>query len=340
MTLPALRLLEASGFTPMLTGKRWAEDLMSGMSWRFDPIEGHVTEDLQRIRYISNHLGPRPLGLLFPNSFSSALLFSIGRVRNAGFPTDGRRLLLEKVVEEPAPMHEVERFFRLAHGAIKAWGGTPAWDEVPEELGMKLLARHEAAARNLMTQYNIPEKFVLLAPIARGLHHGKEKQWKHFNELCTPLRKKGLEPIIFPSVREEEAFVLLAPIARGLHHGKEKQWKHFNELCTPLRKKGLEPIIFPSVREEEANKKACPDATILPPTTLGNYAALAKRAQLVIANDSGISHVAAAVGTKQITLLGVTDPTRTRPWNKNAICLGDSNKGWPTLEEVLEVINQ
>lgn len=291
MTLPALRLLEASGFTPMLTGKRWAEDLMSGMSWRFDPIEGHVTEDLQRIRYISNHLGPRPLGLLFPNSFSSALLFSIGRVRNAGFPTDGRRLLLEKVVEEPAPMHEVERFFRLAHGAIKAWGGTPAWDEVPEELGMKLLARHEAAARNLMTQYNIPEKFVLLAPIARGLHHGKEKQWKHFNELCTPLRKKGLEP-----------------------------------------------IIFPSVREEEANKKACPDATILPPTTLGNYAALAKRAQLVIANDSGISHVAAAVGTKQITLLGVTDPARTRPWNTKATCLGNSIDGWPSLEEVLRNI--
>ena len=48
-----------SGFTPMLTGKRWAEDLMSGMGWRFDPIEGHVTEDLHRIRYISNQLGPR-----------------------------------------------------------------------------------------------------------------------------------------------------------------------------------------------------------------------------------------------------------------------------------------
>ena len=44
MALPALRLLEASGFTPMLAGKRWAEDLMSGMGWRFDPIEGHVTE--------------------------------------------------------------------------------------------------------------------------------------------------------------------------------------------------------------------------------------------------------------------------------------------------------
>lgn len=288
MTLPALRLLEASGFTPMLTGKRWAEDLMSGMGWRFDPIEGHVTEDLHRIRYISNHLGPRPLGLLFPNSFSSALLFSIGRVRNAGFPTDGRRFLLDKVVEEPGTMHEVERFFRLAHGAIKAWGGTPAWDSVPEELGMRLLARHEAAARNLMAEHGIPENFALLAPIARGLHHGKEKQWKHFNELCQPLRDMGIEP-----------------------------------------------IVFPSVREEEANHAACPNARILPPTTLGNYAALAKRARIVIANDSGISHVAAAVSANQITLLGVTNPARTRPWNSKALCLGNNTDGWPSLQQVL-----
>lgn len=293
MTLPALRLLEASGFTPMLTGKRWAEDLMSGMGWRFDPIEGHVTEDLHRIRYISNHLGPRPLGLLFPNSFSSALLFSIGRVRNAGFPTDGRRFLLDKVVEEPGTMHEVERFFRLAHGAIKAWGGTPARDSVPEELGMRLLARHEAAARNLMAEHDIPENFALLAPIARGLHHGKEKQWKHFNELCGPLRDMGIEP-----------------------------------------------IVFPSVREEEANHAACPNARILPPTTLGNYAALAKRARIVIANDSGISHVAAAVSANQITLLGVTDPARTRPWNSKAVCLGNNTDGWPSLDEVLSALTR
>ena len=293
MTLPALRLLEASGFTPMLTGKRWAEDLMSGMGWRFDPIEGHVTEDLHRIRYISNHLGPRPLGLLFPNSFSSALLFSIGRVRNAGFPTDGRRFLLDKVVEEPGTMHEVERFFRLAHGAIKAWGGTPAWDSVPEELGMRLLARHEAAARNLMAEHGIPENFALLAPIARGLHHGKEKQWKHFNELCGPLRDMGIEP-----------------------------------------------IVFPSVREEEANHAACPNARILPPTTLGNYAALAKRARIVIAKDSGISHVAAAVSANQITLLGVTNPARTRPWNSKALCLGNNTDGWPSLQQVLCAIKQ
>ena len=46
MALPGLRLLEASGLTPVLTGKRWAEDLLAGTGWRFEPIEGHVTEDL------------------------------------------------------------------------------------------------------------------------------------------------------------------------------------------------------------------------------------------------------------------------------------------------------
>ena len=100
MTLPSLRLLEASGFTPYLVGKRFAEDLMLGMGWRFDPIEGHVSEDLQRLHYLSEQLN-KPLGLLFPNSFGSALQFRLAGIRAAGFPTDGRFLLLDQKVPEP-----------------------------------------------------------------------------------------------------------------------------------------------------------------------------------------------------------------------------------------------
>lgn len=289
MTLPGLRLLEASGFTPILTGKSWAEDLMAGMGWRFEPIEGRVTEDLSRIRRIAKHIGPSPLGLLYPNSFSSALLFRIGGVRSAGFPTDGRSILLDAKVPEPSEsVHEVERFFAATHGAIEAWGGTPVWSEAPKTLGLKLLSRHEAAARNLIASLNLPERFALLAPVAKGLHHGHPKQWAHFNELCAPLRERGIEPVVFPSPNEEAA-------------------------C----------------------RQACPDATIYPPTTLGNYAALAKRAAVVIANDSGISHIAAAVGARQITLVGVTDSSRTGPWNPHAVVLGSLNDGWPSIEDVL-----
>ena len=90
MCLPALRLLEASGFTPALVGKRWAEDLMAGMGWRFDPITGHVTEDIKRIRYLAQNAGATK-GLLFPNSLGSALLFKFGQIETAGLTTEAPR---------------------------------------------------------------------------------------------------------------------------------------------------------------------------------------------------------------------------------------------------------
>lgn len=292
MCLPALRLLAASGFTPALVGKRWAEDLLAGMGWRFDPIEGKVSEDLSRIRYLASNANASQ-GLLFPNSFGSALLFKLGRLKTAGLRTDMRSFLLDNGIPEPGAMHEVERFFYVAHEAIKAWGSTPAFDKVPERLSLSLILmkRHEAAAKNLIEQYKIPEKFALLAPIARGKHQGKAKHWEHFNELVAPLRAKGVEP-----------------------------------------------IVFPSLREEALAKAACPDATILPPTTLGNFAAIAKRAQVVVANDSGVSHIAAAVGAKQITLVGVTDTNRTGPWNPDAIVLGENGR-WPEVSEVLQTLD-
>lgn len=290
MCLPALRLLVASGFTPALVGKRWAEDLLAGMGWRFDPIEGKVSEDLSRIRYLASNANASQ-GLLFPNSFGSALLFKLGRLKTAGLRTDMRSFLLDNGIPEPGAMHEVERFFYVAHEAIKAWGSTPAFDKVPERLSLILMKRHEAAAKNLIEQYKIPEKFALLAPIARGKHQGKAKHWEHFNELVAPLRAKGVEP-----------------------------------------------IVFPSLREEALAKAACPDATILPPTTLGNFAAIAKRAQVVVANDSGVSHIAAAVGAKQITLVGVTDTNRTGPWNPDAIVLGENGR-WPEVSEVLQTLD-
>ena len=56
---------------------------------------------------------------------------------------------------------------------------------------------------------------------------------------------------------------------------------------------------------------------------------------MVIANDSGVSHIAAAVGAKQITLVGVTDTKRTGPWNPDAIVLGENGR-WPSVDEVID----
>jgi len=291
MCLPALRLLEASGYTPALVGKRWAQELVAGMGWRFDPIEGHILEDIARIRFVARNARACK-GLLFPNSLGSAILFKFAHVQIAGLSTDCRGFLLNHPIPEPKPMHEVERFFYVAHEALKAWGATPAWDAPPKSLGLIISKRHEAAVKNLRLQRTIPQKFALLAPVARGLHKGQPKHWPHFNDLCAPLRELGIEPIVVPSVREEEQAHLL-----------------------------------------------CPDALFLPPMSLGNFAALAKQAQFVIANDSGVSHIAAGLGVKQITLIGVTDAERTGPWSSQAIVLGAKNS-WPDVTSVLNAIKQ
>ena len=78
MCLPALRLLAASGFTPALVGKRWAEDLMAGMGWRFDPIEGKVTEDLSctECKYFR--------GIVVPKLFRISPTLQIGAAQDYG----------------------------------------------------------------------------------------------------------------------------------------------------------------------------------------------------------------------------------------------------------------
>ncbi len=98
------------------------------------------------MKEIARSTGDSPRGVLFPNSFGSALLFKLGGIRSAGYPTDGRGFLLDARLAEPGVTHEVNRFFTVAREAIIAWGGTPARDKPTPQLGLKLLARHRAGA--------------------------------------------------------------------------------------------------------------------------------------------------------------------------------------------------
>lgn len=288
MALPALRLLEASGFTPFLVGKRFTENLMLGMGWRIDPIEGHVTEDLERLYYLRKLL-KRPRGLLFPNSFTSALQFALAGIPATGYATDARSLILTKRIAPPKePLHTVERMFTLVHEAIRAWGATPSHDKVPQALGLRLAQRHLSGAKNLKKAFAIPESYAVIAPIARGLYRGQTRHWLEINSVVQTLRDFGIEPVVFPA--EDDV---------------------------------------------QAARIACPDARHLPPTNLGTFAAILKGAKIVIANDSGASHVAAAVGVRQLTIFGVSPVWKDRPWNPNAQIVG-SEDGWPDVASVQE----
>ncbi|MFC4277914.1 glycosyltransferase family 9 protein [Achromobacter aloeverae] len=128
-------------------------------------------------------------------------------------------------------------------------------------------------------------------------------------------------------------FVLIAPTATGLHRGRNKVWPGFDALTRRLQAQGIDVAMCPPPSEVDEARRNAPSARLLPALGLGAFAALTTRAALVVCNDSGVSHVAAAAGARQVTLFGVTERDRTGPWSRDAVCLG-SSQHWPAVEEV------
>lgn len=132
-------------------------------------------------------------------------------------------------------------------------------------------------------------------------------------------------------------FRVLAPLAAGKIGGRSKVWPGFPLLCRLLCESGGTVVACPGPGEEDATRAALPGAALLPGLGLGAYAAVCRRSQGVVANDSGPMHLAAAAGAPVLGVFGVGDPSRTRPWSPRARVVG-SGQGWPGVEEVVAAL--
>ena len=78
--------------------------------------------------------------------------------------------------------------------------------------------------------------------------------------------------------------------------------------------------------------------------TLPQLAALLQRTRLMISNDSGPVHVAAAAGTRTIVLFGTSDPAkgpvRWGPWGPGHVIIWKSSMEAITVDEVCAAIEQ
>ncbi|CAM3780809.1 glycosyltransferase family 9 protein [Bordetella flabilis] len=294
MSLPSLRLLQATGAPVVVCARPWAADLLSGVAGGdgFIAIRGRFMPDRAAVRAHVRAHGAAGRALSLPDSLSSAAVFRLAGLPVAGYRDDGRSLLLRWPVDKPAtPLHAVESWYQLTREALAQWG-LPTGDPVPPPaLGLTLTDAHREQAR-----------------------------------LC--LEQAGLA---------QTPFVLIAPTATGLHRGRNKVWPGFAALTQALRAQGVAVAMCPPPAEVEAARANAPDALLLPSLGLGAFAALTTRAALVICNDSGVSHVAAAAGARQVTLFGVTQRERTGPWSAQAHCLG-SEQGWPAVQEVQRAV--
>jgi lipopolysaccharide heptosyltransferase II len=146
-------------------------------------------------------------------------------------------------------------------------------------------------------------------------------------EAATGPLKKVPEPSIFLKHEEREwanRFQEAIPGKRrwiGLiptHRRNSRRWHadSFATLARQLDQEGFTIWLFWGPGEKdyvEAIQKAAPQSLLIPPTSLRQMAALLARCELVVTNDNGPMHIAAAVGTPTITIYGPTDPFAWNP---------------------------
>lgn len=134
-------------------------------------------------------------------------------------------------------------------------------------------------------------------------------------------------------------FICIVPYAAGDVDGKDKRWPDFPAFTAALAQATDRPIVTCPGPGEEAVAQLHPAALSLPRLSLGTYLGVLKRAGLVISNDTGPAHMAAAVGTPVLSTLGPTKPEQWRPWGpQNRILQGREGRLWPTVDEVLREV--
>lgn len=288
MALAALDLLAQHGFDLTLAGRAWSQALFAPYPWPVLALPASRAERLRALRaWHRQHAQGR--SLLLTNSFSTALEFRVAGLRPLGYAADGRRLLLAHAVARPRVgkrPHMVEYYYQLAAQLV------PDAPPVPAELSLRISPQAQARARDL-------------------------------------LRTAGVEG----------EYVVLCPVAVGLHRGKIKAWSSFGRLCDALRARGTAVVVCPGPGERDAVRATTPSATLIAETDVGTFAALLAGSRLVVANDSGPGHLAAAVGAQLVSVFGVTDPRDTRPWGPRVTLLG-SEAGWPAYEAVAAAVER
>lgn len=98
-----------------------------------------------------------------------------------------------------------------------------------------------------------------------------------------------------------------------------KRWpvESFAALVEPLRERhGLETVIAGGPGDAELGERITGATNLAGKTSLRQLVALLERAALVVANDSGPMHIAAALGRPLVTPFGPTDPARTGPYQR------------------------
>lgn len=159
------------------------------------------------------------------------------------------------------------------------------------------------------------------ANLARDSQHTIDKQAEQLLMAGihpTPLPKLPPIAVALPQSLAGRQFVLLLPGASPRHPAKRWPASRYGLLAKALLDRGYTPVVIGSDGEQAlaaAIREICPQAVdLVGRTDLLSVAGLAKRALLTIGNDTGVTHLAAAVGCPIVVLFSAaSDPAWCAP---------------------------
>ena len=109
----------------------------------------------------------------------------------------------------------------------------------------------------------------------------------------------------------EGRYAVLCP---GAEYGPAKRWPYFKETAERL---GMPAVIIGSANDRAA-AAGIPGKDLVGKTTLDDAICLIAGAAVVLSNDSGLMHVAAALERPQVALFGSSSPLHTPPASARA----------------------
>ena len=139
-----------------------------------------------------------------------------------------------------------------------------------------------------------------------------------------PRTQLGISRAAVESVNQQLANAGLADRQIALIHPaaafETKRWatENFARVAEFVAERGLAPVAIAAPNESQILNDLLGEASVKILSldlSLPEVTALAARSKLFIGNDSGIAHIAAAVGTPSVVVFGSSNVAHWRPWN-------------------------
>ncbi|HYO91319.1 MAG TPA: lipopolysaccharide heptosyltransferase II [Pyrinomonadaceae bacterium] len=222
------------------------------------------------------------LAILFQNAFEAAVIAGLARVPvRVGYATDGRRPLLTHPLALPlwrSERHEVFYYMNIVSELEQLLYGASDVDEREPRFVLGVSEERKRDALQMLSQYGSKRGRKLIA-LCPGSTNSRAKRWPA--ERFAALADRLVE--------EMKADVLLI--------GSRDEMQVSQEVARLMTH---EPVMLTGE------------------TDLAQLTAALSVVDLLVTNDTGPAHIAAALGRPTLVIFGPTDPRTTRPFSASA----------------------